>query len=81
MNKQGIWRVYDAGFDNYYAERVVKGKSVEYRELDAHCKACAKSDLMAETGIPADIRGWTRQGMCGSFLKAMRATIEEEEEE
>ncbi len=79
MSKPGIWRVYDGGFD-YYAELVIDGRATDYRDVSAHCKACAKSDLMAKTGIPADIRGWTWQGMCGAFLKAMRISLAEEEE-
>lgn len=65
-----IWRVYDAGFSNsFFAEKVVGGRAVEHKNLHAHCLACAKTELMFETGEKVDIRGWHKQ-QCGSFLKA-----------
>lgn len=53
----------------------------EVRETGAHCLACAKVDIMMETGLPVDIRGWNKQGFCGTFLKASRVSIDEEYEE
>lgn len=76
MPDKVIWRIYDYGFSNsYYAERVINKRAVDYKELSAHCLACAKTELMAETGEYADIRGWHTQGMCGSFLKAMHVSL------
>lgn len=71
-----IWRVYQmSGFSrHYYAERVIAGRSVETREMSAHCLACAKSELMANTGEKVDIRGWHKQ-QCGPFARAMAMTI------
>lgn len=71
-----IWRVYQmTGFSrHYYAERVIDGRSIETKEMSAHCLACAKSDLMAQTGEKVDIRGWHKQ-KCGSFARAMALTI------
>ena len=70
-----IWRVYDAGFSgSFFAERVIGGQAVETRNLSAHCLACAKSDLMAETGEKVDMRGWHKQ-KCGPFARAMATTI------
>jgi hypothetical protein len=75
-----IWRVYSTGIDNdFYAERVANGHSEDYEKyLTAHCLACAKSEIMAETGELVDIRGWHKQGTCGSFLKVMQISIKEE---
>ncbi|HEC65123.1 MAG TPA: hypothetical protein ENI23_07515 [bacterium] len=69
-----IWRVYDAGFSgSFYAERVIDGQAIETKNLSAHCLACAKSDIMAETGEKVDMRGWHKQ-KCGPFAKAMALT-------
>ena len=82
MTEKAIWRVYKGPFSrDYSAERIVSGRAVDYKELSAHCIACAKVEIMTKTGEPADIRGWQKQGMCGSFLKAMRISIDEEEKE
>ena len=79
MMAKAIWRVYKGPFrTDYYAERIVDGRAEDHKEISAHCLACAKSDIMAETGELADIRGWHKQDMCGSFLKAMRMAIEGE---
>ena len=74
---KSIWRVYSYhGLGDYYAEHVVNGWAK--KEISAHCLACAKTDLMAKTGELADIRGWHKQGVCGSFLKAMQTSIKKE---
>lgn len=79
---KAIWRVYKGPFRNdFYAERVVDGRAAFAKEISAHCSACAKTDIMTKTGEPADIRGWHMQGMCGSFLKAMRISLAEEKKE
>lgn len=70
-----IWRVYDAGFSgSFYAERVIDGRAIETTNLSAHCLACAKSDIMAQTGEKVDMRGWHKQ-KCGPFARAMATTI------
>ena len=82
MSKKAIWRVYKGPFRrDYYAERGVDGRAEDHREFSSHCLACAKTDIMAKTGEPADIRGWHNQGICGSFLKAMRITLGIEDED
>jgi hypothetical protein len=76
-----IWKVYkfaSIGGNVSCEASLFEGKKViEQKEVDAHCLACAKTEVMAETGIPADIRGWHMQGMCGSFLYSMRLAIDE----
>ena len=57
-----------------------KGKVIDHVDMSAHCLACAKSDYMAKYGRLVDIRGWHKQGMCGTFLKSMRTTVEFGEE-
>lgn len=82
MSEKVIWRVYKGPFrTDYYAERIVDGRAIDHKELSSHCLACAKVEIMTKTGEPADIRGWTYQGMCGSFLKAMRVSLEAEDED
>jgi len=71
------WRVYGMGLRHYVAERVVNDKP-EFREMSAHCLACAKSDVLARYGGSVDLRGWHKQGICGAFLKSMQIAVESE---
>ena len=78
MRKYLIWRVYSEGFNTYYAEKISpSGKMVEYIDsISAHCLTCAKTELMAKTGIVADIRGWHKaKSVCGGMAKAMQLAI------
>lgn len=73
------WHVSHMGFKSYIAERIVDDE-LEQLEFSSHCLACAKVDVLAKRGGRVDLRGWHRQGICGSFLAAMAVTVEEEGE-
>jgi hypothetical protein len=61
------WRVSKMAPRHYIAERVIDGKN-EWFELTAHCLACAKHEVLIRRGGIVDLRGWHKQGSCGSFL-------------
>jgi len=63
------WTVFNTGGQCYEAERFVNGRR-EYREVTAHCQACAKVEVLMQYGGVVDLRGWQRQGVCGAFLRA-----------
>jgi len=64
------WAVFDMGLGSYLAERYVNGK-YESHEARAHCLACVKAEILMEYGGKVDLRGWHKQGVCGSFLLAV----------
>ena len=71
-----MWRVYEYYSGNFYAEFVENKQVTEYRELSACCMACAKTELMMQTGKPADTRGWHLQGTCGAFMRVSRLSLD-----
>ncbi len=64
------WYVSSIGGQSYIAESYDGSWQIG---LSAHCLACAKSDILAKHGGRVDTRG--HNNICGSFLKAMQATI------
>lgn len=75
-----VWRVYHIGMSDYYAERTVDGKG-EYQELNAHCLACAKTEVLQKYGGRVDLRGWHKaDGMCGPMLLVTQQAVSQEED-
>lgn len=66
------------GSSFFYAERIIDGER-EYHYVSCHCLACAKADVLSKYGGRVDLRGWHKQGICGSFLAAIQRTVEQEE--
>ena len=71
------WYVARVVGSSYIAQRTVDG-TVETVELDSHCLACAKSDILAKYGGKVDLRGW-HKSRCGAFLLAMAYSVGHEE--
>jgi len=68
----------ECGSDRYfYGERIVD-KEREHVDVSAHCLACAKTEVLLKYGGKVDIRGWHKQGICGTFLKAASIAGEED---
>jgi hypothetical protein len=61
----------------FHAERVVNGER-EYHYFSAHCLACAKVEILMKYGGKVDLRGWQKQGGCGSFLKVTQGSVDNE---
>lgn len=72
------WYVYRLDFNYYEAQRTVNG-ILETWYGNAHCLACAKSDLLAERGGRVDLRGW-HLTTCGVFMKVMQKEIISEDD-
>ena len=71
------WSFHKTG-DHYTAERIVDGKNEVYDIGNCHCLACAKTKVLATRGGRVDLRGSHLAGMCGSFLQATAAALEDE---
>jgi len=71
------WRVYDDGFNSFYAERTLPDGSQETHYFNAHCLACAKVEILATYGGRVDLRGHSNTA-CGIFLLAMQLAIDTE---
>lgn len=65
------WYVCRLDFNYYEAQRTVNG-ILETWYGNAHCLACAKSDLLAERGGQIDLRG-SHMTRCGGFLMVMQS--------
>lgn len=74
------WHVGSTGGQSYIAERILDDNH-ETKYVNAHCLACAKSEVLARYGGKVDLRGWHRAGTCGFFLLAMQSGTDNEKEE
>ena len=64
------WQVEWLSAGNFHAYRKVpegEGSRIESHRLEAHCKSCAKLDLIKEHGGSVDLRG--SAGPCAIKLK------------
>jgi hypothetical protein len=74
------WRVYDEGFNSFYAERTLPDGKQETHYFNAHCLACAKVEILAQYGGLVDLRGH-HNNACGVFLLAMQQAVNAEGKE
>ena len=72
------WTVYlSADSETYFAEREIDG-DIEFREVTAHCLACAKTEILEKYGGRVDLRG--HNDICGNHLKAVQIATQQEED-